>query len=295
MESISAYIIGAFVFIFGLLIGSFLNVVIHRVPKKESIVFPGSHCPACNATIKPYDNIPVFSFAILGGKCRNCGASISPIYPAVELLVAVLFFLVFIKVGTQFQIFRIEYDQQPARFWLTLIADILFVSFIVPLVFIDFRYKLLPDAITYPGIFILVVMRMLAPDPWLLAHTPKFFGLGGKPDWLLSLVGSALGALVGGGSLWLVREAYYRLRHVEGMGQGDIKMMVMVGAYLGWHLTLLTIFIGSLLGSVIGIMLIARRRGSMKTELPFGVFLGPAAVIALFLGQSLITWYIGML
>jgi len=295
MESISAYLIGAFVFLFGLIIGSFLNVVIYRVPKRESIVFPGSHCPACNQTIKPYDNIPVFSYVILGGKCRNCGVSISPIYPAVELLVAVLYFLAFIKVGAQFHVYQTEYDQLPARFWLTLLGDILFISFIVPLVFIDFRYKLLPNRVTYPGILILLVMRLLAPDPWLLAHTSKEFGLSAKPEWLVALIGSALGALVGGGSLWLVREAYYRLRHVEGMGPGDIKMMMMVGVYLGWHLTLLTIFMGSLLGSIIGIMLIARRQGSMKTELPFGVFLGPAAVIALFLGQALITWYLGML
>jgi leader peptidase (prepilin peptidase)/N-methyltransferase len=295
MESISAYLIGAFVFLFGLIIGSFLNVVIYRVPKRESIVFPGSHCPACDATIKPYDNVPVFSYVILGGKCRNCGVSISPIYPAVELLVAALYFLAFMKVGAQFHVYQTEYDHLPMRFWLALAGDILFISFIVPLVFIDFRYKLLPNAITYPGTLILLVMRLLAPDPWLLARTSKEFGLSAKPEWLVALAGSAMGALVGGGILWLVREAYYRLRRVEGMGPGDIKMMAMVGVYLGWHLTLLTIFMGSLLGSIIGIMLIARRRGSMKTELPFGVFLGPAAVIALFTGQALITWYLGML
>src|SRR5215212_4165567 len=187
MESISAYIIGAFVFIFGLIIGSFLNVVIYRVPKRESIVFPGSRCPACNAMIKPYDNIPVFSYVMLGGKCRNCGASISPIYPAVELLVAVLYALVFINVGTRFDVFKLAYDEMPAQFWLTLIGDILFVSFIIPLVFIDYRYKLLPNAITYPGFFVLLIMRLLAPDPWLLAHTPRF-GLPAEPQWPVALI-----------------------------------------------------------------------------------------------------------
>lgn len=295
MESISAYLVGAFAFVFGLIIGSFLNVVIYRVPKRESVVFPNSRCPNCNTAIKPFDNIPVFSYVLLGGKCRNCGVSISPIYPAVELLVGVLYFLAFIKVANQFQIFQTEYDQWPARFWLTLIGDIIFISFIVPLVFIDYRYKLLPNVITYPGFVIMLAMRLLAPDLWLLAHTPKLFGVTGQPEWPLALVGSSIGALAGGGSLWLVREAYYRLRHVEGMGAGDIKLMLMVGAYLGWHLTLLTIFIGSLLGSIVGIMLIARSRGGLKTELPFGVFLGPAAIIALFAGQALITWYIGML
>ena len=123
MEHLSPYFIGAFVFVFGLLFGSFLNVVIYRVPKGESIVLPASHCPACNAAIKPYDNIPVLSFAILGGKCRNCGEVISPIYPAVELLVGILYLLAFIKAGQQFRIFTDFYDSVPARFWVTMIAE----------------------------------------------------------------------------------------------------------------------------------------------------------------------------
>jgi leader peptidase (prepilin peptidase)/N-methyltransferase len=138
------------------------------------------------------------------------------------------------------------------------------------------------------------VLRTLAPNPWIISHTPTPFGLADSPDWAVSLFASLLGALVGGGSLWLVREAYYRLRHVEGMGLGDVKMMLMVGAFLGWQLTLLTIFIGSLLGSLIGILFIALRGGNMKMQIPFGVFLGPAAIISLFAGQQLITWYVGM-
>jgi leader peptidase (prepilin peptidase)/N-methyltransferase len=174
-----------------------------------------------------------------------------------------------------------------------LIADIVFVSLIVPLVFIDLRYKLLPNAITYPGVLLLIVLRAVAPDPWIISHTPNLFGLAGAPLWAFSLFASVLGALVGGGSLWLVREAYYRLRHVEGMGLGDVKMMFMVGAFLGWQLTLLTIFVASLLGSLIGVMLILRG-GSMKMQIPFGVFLGPAAIIALFAGRQFIVWYVGM-
>jgi leader peptidase (prepilin peptidase)/N-methyltransferase len=284
METFPPWFIGLVIFVFGLLIGSFLNVVIHRLPLGESIVFPGSRCPACNAEIKWYDNIPVLSYAVLlRAKCRNCGARISPIYPTVELLVAWLYLFLFI----------IHRDQIVIGKWLPLIADIVFVSLIVPLVFIDLRHKLLPNKITYPGLLVLLVLRALAPDPWVLSHTPRWLGLGGAPDWTVSLFASALGALAGGGALWLVREVYYRLRHVEGMGLGDVKMMLMVGAFLGWQLTLLTIFIGSLLGSLVGVMLILVRGGSMKMQVPFGVFLGPAAIIALFVGKQLIVWYAG--
>src|SRR2546425_115307 len=284
MEYLPPYFIGAVVFIFGLLFGSFLNVVIHRLPLGESIVFPGSHCPGCGTQIKWYDNIPVFSYALLlQGRCRNCRTRISPIYPAVELVVAALYLLVF----------TIHRDQISIGSWLPFAVDVVFVSLIVPLVFIDLRHKLLPNAITYPGLALLFMLRAIAPDPWMLSHTPKPFGLASAPVWAASMFGSALGAVVGGGSLWLVREAYYRFRHVEGMGLGDVKMMLMVGAFLGWQLTLLTIFLGSLLGSLVGVLLILLRGGTMKMQIPFGVFLGPAAIIALLVGKQLIVWYAG--
>jgi leader peptidase (prepilin peptidase)/N-methyltransferase len=284
MEYLPPYFVGAVVFVFGLLIGSFLNVVIYRLPLRESIVFPGSHCPSCNSEIKWYDNIPVVSYVLLlRGRCRNCQARISPIYPAVELLVACLYLVVFL----------VHKEQVVSGSWLPMIADVVFVSLIVPLVFIDLHHKLLPNAITYPGLVVLLVLRTIAPDPWMVAHTPRLFGLDGAPTWAVSLFGSLLGAAVGGGSLWLVREAYFRLRHVEGMGLGDVKMMLMVGAFLGWQLTLLTIFVGSLLGSLVGVLLILRG-GTMKMQIPFGVFLGPAAIISLFGGQQFIAWYVGM-
>ncbi len=287
MEYLPDYFIGISIFLFGLLIGSFLNVVIYRLPRRESIVFPGSHCPNCEAEVKPYDNIPVLSYIILRGRCRNCGAGISPIYPAVELLVAFLYLALFFKVRGQFL-------PDEKSFWPMLLADIVFVSLIVPLVFIDLRHKLLLNAITYPGFFILLALRAIAPDPIIIDQTARMLGLSAWPAWAVSLVGSALGALTGGGSLWFVRWAYFRLRRVEGMGLGDVKMMLMVGVFLGWQLTLLTIFLASLLGSLVGILLIAGKGGNMKLELPFGVFLGPAAIIALFIGQGLIKWYIGM-
>jgi leader peptidase (prepilin peptidase)/N-methyltransferase len=282
--------IGLAVFIFGLLIGSFLNVVIYRVPLHESIVFPGSHCPNCNTEIKAYDNIPVFGYLWLGGKCRSCKISISPLYPLVELLVGVLYFLCFLKVSYQFQ----ASEHGSMRYWLALFANLVFMSLIVPLIFIDLRHKLLPDVITKPGLVLMLALRALAPDPVVTNTTRETFQLTAWPDWGVALVGSAVGAAVGGGSLWLVRAAYLQLRKIEGMGLGDVKMMLFVGAFLGWQLTALTIFIASLLGSIVGITLIATRGGNTKMEIPFGVFLGPAAIIALFLGQRFIRWYLAM-
>lgn len=295
MEYLSPYVVAAFVFVFGLMIGSFLNVVIYRVPLGESIVLPGSHCPNCGVAIKPYDNVPVLSYALLGGKCRKCGVSISPLYPAVELLVAVLFLLVFIKDGNQFGVFNDHYMLVPARYWLTLVGDLLFVSFIVPLVFIDLRHKLLPNALTYPGLALLLLFRLLAPDSWQLARAPRWFGFASEHDWASALIGALLGMLAGGGSLWFFRWAYKQIRHVEGMGLGDVKMMLMVGAFLGWQMTLLTIFIGSMLGSLVGIGYIITRGGNLRMELPFGVFLGPGSVVALFLGHGIWDWYLGMM
>lgn len=295
MEYLSPYIVAGFVFVFGLLIGSFLNVVIYRVPLGESIVLPASHCPSCDTAIKPYDNIPVFSYILLGGKCRNCRVGISPIYPAVELLVAILFLLVFIQAGHQFHLFDQQHMLAPARFWLTLIGDLIFVALIVPLIFIDLRHMLLPNVITFPGMAVLFLLRVLAPDPWQIARTPHWFGLTAQHEWALAIVGALLGMLAGGGTLWFIRWAYLKLRHVEGMGPGDVKMMLMVGAFLGWQLTLLTIFIGSLLGSLIGIIVMKARGGNMKMEIPFGVFLGPAALVAFFVGKPLIDWYLGKL
>ena len=283
------FLIGVAVTLFGLIIGSFLNVVIYRVPLGESIAFPGSHCPQCDAPVRAYDNIPVLSYLILGGRCRSCKVRISPVYPMVEFLVGLLYLLCFFKVRNQF-----SFEAEPLKYGLTLVAHIIFVSLIVPLIFIDLRHKLLPDVITKPGFAIMLLLRILAPDPVINASTRWLFGLSGWTDWSIALVGALLGALVGGGSLWLVRELYLRLRKIEGMGLGDVKMMLFVGAFLGWQLTLLTIFLASLIGSIVGVTLVAVRGGNMKMEIPFGVFLGPAALIALFLGQNFLAWYLSM-
>jgi leader peptidase (prepilin peptidase)/N-methyltransferase len=278
MEQLPEFVFWIAIFIFGLLIGSFLNVVIYRLPRDQSIVFPNSRCPSCEKAIKFYDNIPVLSYAILGGRCRSCRIRISPIYPGVELLVACLYLFAYLRDGRT----------------LALPGDLLFISLIVPLVFIDLEHQLLLDVITYPGIVLMLLMRMLNPDLVIASLPEGQFGLANSPEWVLSLAGSVLGAIAGGGSLWLVREIYFRLRKVEGMGLGDVKMMLMVGVYLGWQLTVLTIFLASLLGSLIGVTLMIARGRTMKMKIPFGVFLGPAALIALFVGQQFIAWYVGL-
>ncbi len=269
--------------VFGAIIGSFLNVVIHRVPNEESIVFPNSRCPSCGAVIAFYDNIPVLSYVLLGAKCRKCKEHISFRYPAVELLTAALF------VGVAW------HDKLSAA----LPFDLVFAAALLALVFIDAEHMILPNVITYPGIAFAVVARVAIP---LLTGAPHFDdipslshgALEGMPLWVISLTGALIGALIGGGSLWLMGWTWEKLRGIEAMGLGDVKMMFMVGAYLGWRLTILTIFVGVLSGSVIGILLMAKQgQKNMQMLLPFGVFLGLGAIAALLFGAPLVEWYAG--
>ena len=269
--------------VFGAIIGSFLNVVVHRVPLEESIVFPNSRCPSCGAAIAFYDNIPVLSYVVLGAKCRHCKEHISFRYPAVELLTAALF------VGVAW------HDGLIAA----LPFDLVFASALLALVFIDAEHMILPNVITYPGIVFAVVARIIIP---YLSATPHFDDLpslshgafAGMPLWVTSLVGALIGALLGGGSLWLMGWTWEKLRGIEAMGLGDVKMMFMVGAYLGWRLTILTIFIGVFTGSIIGIFLMVRSgQRNMQMLLPFGVFLGLGAIGALLFGVPIVEWYAG--
>jgi leader peptidase (prepilin peptidase)/N-methyltransferase len=277
---IAIYIISG---LFGAIIGSFLNVVIHRVPREESIVFPNSRCPSCGATIAFYDNIPVISYALLGGKCRSCRTPISLRYPAVELLTALSWAAVAWRDG-----------------WNPLLPfDLIFITAIVALIFIDAEHMILPNVITYPGIVFAFVVRIALP---LLTGTPHFDdlpslmngSLAEMPLWVISLIGAFVGALIGGGSLWLMGWTWEKLRGIEAMGLGDVKMMFMVGAYLGWRLTILTIFIGVLSGSLIGIVLMMRQKDrNLQMLLPFGVFLGLGAIAALLFGRDIVGWYAG--
>ncbi|HYL98943.1 MAG TPA: A24 family peptidase, partial [Blastocatellia bacterium] len=175
------------------------------------------------------------------------------------------------------------------------LVNLVFVTLVVPLIFIDFRHKLLLDKITYPGILLGFTLRALVPDPFVMDSTRANFRIENWPDWSTALAGSLFGAVIGGGSLWLIRELYYRVRHFEGMGLGDVKMMLMIGAFLGWQLTVLTMFAASLGGSVVGVLIMVTRRGSLKMEIPFGVFLGTAGIFSLLFGESVIRWYIGLL
>lgn len=263
----------------GALIGSFLNVVIHRIPREQSIVLPSSKCPKCRAEIKPYDNIPVISYLILRGRCRSCGVSISPRYPAVEALTGLLFAAVTWHDGLSY----------------ALAFDLAFVAAMIALIFIDAEHMILPNVITYPGVLFALLTRLLLPYlvspahfddlPQLLALFPKL------PLWAVSLMGAAIGALIGGGSLWLMGFLWEKLRGIEAMGFGDVKMMLMVGAFLGWRLTLLTIMMGALSGSIAGIAMMYKRERNLQMMLPFGIFLGIGAIISFLVGSRIIAWY----
>ena len=267
----------AFALLFGLLIGSFLNVCIVRIPRGMSISLPRSHCPNCKKQISWFENIPILSYAVLRGRCRYCREPISIRYPFVEALTCVISGLLVLKFG-----FGLE--------WAIFLA---FSAALIVLAFIDMDHRILPDPITLNGIWlgILTSSYLAYPNP-LLARSLAWAGLPVSNPRLVALIASLLGVLAGGGLLWLVGEAYWRLRGVEGMGFGDVKMMGMVGAFLGAPLALFTIMIGSMLGSVIGLILIRFGGKSRRYELPFGTFLGIAAILALLYGQPLINLYI---
>lgn len=280
--SIPHPLVGAAAFVFGCIIGSFLNVVIHRVPRGLSVVTPRSACPDCGAAIGAIDNIPVLSWLFLGGECRRCRVRISPRYPLTEAVTGFVFFLAFLRFGLT----------------ATLAAALAFSAVIIALIFIDAEHFLLPNVLTFPLLAGALIARLaialigeghLLPDhtfwPWTALRSAM-------PEPATSLVVGLLGAIVGGGSLWLVGSLWQRLRGVEAMGFGDVKMMAGVGAFLGWQLALFAIFLGAFAGAVIGIALTATGRASLQSRMPFGVYLGIGAIISLLFGASLINWYL---
>jgi leader peptidase (prepilin peptidase)/N-methyltransferase len=237
---------------YGLVFGSFLNVVVHRLPRGMSLVRPGSHCPKCGAPVRWFDNIPVLSYLLLGGRCRACRATISLCYPLVELAAGVIAAAVV------------------ARFGLTLqgLEAMLLVMLLLPLALIDLEHHLLPDVLTLPGIVL---------------------GLAGSAaGGFVPLLNSVIGALVGAAVPYVVIVVYRRLRGVEGMGLGDVKLLAMIGAFLGWRGVLLTLGLAATAGALLGLTLIALGRGRRDTELPFGTFLAGAATIVLFAGNVLL-------
>ncbi len=256
MGDIVPYII---VFLIGSFIGSFLNVCIYRIPRNVSIVSPASRCPSCNTPIKPYDNIPVLSYALLGGKCRICRTPISLRYPLVELLNAVLFVACALRFGFE---------------WQTAVYALL-CSALVVITFIDLDFHIIPDVITLPGIALgLIAGSLLLNDPF-------------ARDSLLGFRASLIGLLSGGGLFYAIAVA-----SKGGMGGGDIKMMAMVGAFTGWKSIVLTTFLASLTGAVFGIFLMIARGKGRKTKIPFGPFLAFGTLVTLFYGQELLAWYL---
>jgi leader peptidase (prepilin peptidase)/N-methyltransferase len=257
MSIVLFYIISAF--ILGSVIGSFLNVCIYRIPEEKSIVSPPSSCPNCKAHIAWYDNIPFFSFIILGRKCRSCGAPISWRYPLVEGLSGALCALLIFLYGLTPQFF---------------LYYLLSASLIV-ITFIDLRYKIIPNGITLPGIVIGFLSSFINPD--------------------LAWWDSLLGIIAGGGFLGLVALGYYFLTKIEGMGIGDIKLISMIGAFLGVEGVVFTIVSGSVFGSIIGLFILARGKGDRKMEIPFGPFLSIGAVLYILVGSYFFRFYLGFL
>ncbi len=247
-----------FAFLFGSVVGSFLNVCICRMPKDESVVSPPSHCPYCPYQIRWYDNIPLVSYLLLRGKCRGCGAHISLQYPLVELLNGVLTLLLFLRFGPT-PVFGVLF---------------LFCSALVVITFIDIEHQIIPDEISLSGIVVGFILSF-----FLKGHT-----------WLNSL----MGILLGGGTLLLVAYAYQRFTGKDGMGGGDIKLLAMMGAFLGWKAVPFIIFAGSLVGSVVGISIMVLQKKDSKLAIPFGPYLAFGAVLYIFYGKTLIRWYLGL-
>jgi leader peptidase (prepilin peptidase)/N-methyltransferase len=289
-------VIPFFFFLFGIVIGSFLNVCISRIPEGLSIVSPGSRCPRCLKPIKPYDNIPVFGWLILRGKCRNCGLPISPMYPLVELATGLIFLLTYFEYGISLLTLK----------WL------IFSCMIIVLVVTDLRVRLLPDLVNFPGLAMGLVFAFRVPIPdstaGMLFFLAGFRNYPFQSDIFFNVLNAVLGALVGSMLLWGAAAVYKLVRKREGMGMGDVKMMAMVGAFLGPRGAFLTILLGTLLGSIIGVAWIlflyllgwkravalrAARRGlgSVSTirwtiasqyQLPLGTFLGIGALAVVY-------------
>jgi leader peptidase (prepilin peptidase)/N-methyltransferase len=272
----SQSVIPLIAFLFGLVIGSFLNVCILRIPAEKSIVLPASSCTKCGKEIAAYDNIPVLSWMILGGKCRNCKTKISPMYPAVELLTGLLFVACYFAFGLTVDAFK----------WAT------FSALLVVLTITDLRERILPDVVNLFGVVAGLLFSFFTKptDGTALWLAKRWFDFP-PPQPVLSFADAILGALVGSGLLWFVAEGYFRLRGREGMGLGDVKMMAAVGVFLGLKRTLMTVLAGSLLGSVIGIILISLSKKDRNYELPFGTFLGAGALLVLFFGTPALQWY----
>jgi leader peptidase (prepilin peptidase)/N-methyltransferase len=265
------------VLLFGLIVGSFLNVCIARIPLESSIISPPSHCPRCNTPIRWYDNIPLVSFAVLRGRCRTCAQRISWRYPLVELLNGLLFLWAIFEFG----------------FTGEAILVMALCSTLVVITFIDLDHQIIPDVITYPG---MVIGLGVAPFFMSTLAVPLSFGLGAvlppMGQYGTAFLNAFIGLVLGGAPLYLIGLLWEKLRKVEAMGGGDVKFMAMVGSFLGWKGAFLTIMLGAVSGSIVGVALILLKKHQADKVIPFGPFLAFGTLLTLFMGPEIIAWYL---
>ncbi len=251
----TTWLLYLFAGLLGLAVGSFLNVCIYRIPLGTSLAYPPSACTQCGRPLRWFENVPVIAWLVLGGACRTCKTRISPVYPLVELFTGAMFVWAWWQYGPG---------------WL-LVSHLLFGCALIVLFFIDLRHRILPNVITLPGIVVGLLFSVVNP-----------------PGWASSLVGILLGGLIP----FAIAEIYARVRGEEGLGMGDVKMLAMIGAFLGWKLMILTLVLASFMGSIVGLGLIVARRGDMKYALPFGTFLTLAAFVSVVTGTRVLAWYL---
>jgi leader peptidase (prepilin peptidase) / N-methyltransferase len=266
--------------LFGLVIGSFLNVCIVRLPSGRSVSKPASHCPRCKEPIRFYDNIPLISFILLRAKCRKCGEPISWRYPLVELINGLFYVWVVLEFG----------------FGGEAVLIMILCSSLIAITFIDLDHLIIPDIITLPGMLLglsfapFYLYPLTDPLPFHLGNLLPHVSL-----YLTAFLNSLVGLLAGAVPLFAIGWIWERLRHVEAMGGGDVKLMGMIGSFLGWKGALLTIMLGALTGSVAGILLILLKRHKMEKVIPFGPFLAFGAVMTAFYGPAIISWYLNLI
>ena len=245
-------------FILGSVVGSFLNVCIYRLPLKFSIISPPSHCPFCKRPIPFYENIPILSYILLRGKCSRCNAPISLQYPFVELLTGLITLALTLRFGLS----------------LTTLVYFIFTSALLVITFIDLKYQIIPDVISLPGIGIGLLASLVLPS--------------------ISFLDSLLGILVGGGSLLIISYTYYFLTKREGMGLGDVKLLAMIGSFLGWQGALMGVITGAFVGTLAGVLLMVREKRSSQHPIPFGPFLSIGAISFIFFGKEMIMVYLSL-
>ncbi len=246
------------IFVLGLIVGSFSNVCIYRIPRNESLIYPASHCPKCRTKISPIDNIPLLSYILLKGKCRNCGSKISIQYPVVEFLTGLIYLIIYLIYGLSIQS----------------LVYIILSSALIIIAFIDLHEQIVPDVISLPGIVVGFILSFIVP--------------------YISFINSALGALVGGGIILIIAWVGSIIFKKEAMGGGDVKLAAMIGAFLGWRYTIISLFLGFFLGALTGIILIMTKIKKREDAIPFGPFIALGSIITLLWGEKILSWYIGI-